>query len=61
MKIFKSFRISRLRENIVEVAVARCDEEEPDEEGDQEDAENGSKGIEKRNDDEGHVIDKIYF
>ena len=37
------------------------EEENKVEEGDQEDTENGSKGIEKRNDDEGHVIDNIYF
>ena len=53
---FKRFWISRLREIIVEVAVARGDEEEePDEEVGPEDTENGSKGIE--NDDDDHVID----
>ena len=58
MKIFKRFWISRLREIIVEVVVARGDEEEADEEVDQEDTENGSKGNEKADDDEDHVIDK---
>ena len=53
---FKRFWISRLREIIVEVAVARGDEEEePDEEVGPEDTENGSKGIE--NDDDDYVID----
>ena len=56
MKIFKRIWISRLREVIVEVAVARGDEEEPDEEVGPEDTENGSKGNEEA-DDEGHVID----
>ena len=61
-KILKSFWISRLRENIVEDAVARGNEEkEPDEEGDQEDIENGRKGTTKRNDDEDHVIDTFTF
>ena len=56
------FWISRLRETIVEDAVARGDKEKkPDEEGDQEDIENCSKGTKKRNDDEGHVIDNVYF
>ena len=51
-------------ENIGEVAVAPGNEGKEKKElreGVQEDAENGSKGIEKRNDDEGHVIDNIYF
>ena len=57
MKIFKRLWISRLRETIVEVAVARGDEEEePDEEGVREDTENGSKGIIKANDDEDHLL-----
>ena len=52
----QTFWISRLREIIVEVAVARGDEEEePDEEVGPEDTENGSKGT--KNDDEDHVID----
>ena len=55
---FKRFWISRLREIIVEVAVARGDEEEPDEEGVREDTENGSKGNEKTDDEDDHVIDK---
>ena len=58
---FKRFWISRLREIIVEVAVARGDEEEePDEEVGPEDTENGSKGIEEMND-EVHVIDIVYL
>ena len=58
-KILKSFWISRLRENIVEDAVARGNEEkEPDEEADQEDTENSTEGITKRNDDEDQAIDK---
>ena len=60
MKIFKRFWISRLREIIVEVAVARGEEEEPDEEVGPEDTENGSKGIEEMND-EVHVIDIVYL
>ena len=51
-------------ENIGEVAVAPGNEDKEKKElreGVQEDAENGSKGIEKRNGDEGHVIDNIYF
>ena len=56
---FKRFWISRLREIIVEVAVARGDEEEePDEEVGPEDTENGSKGNEKTDDEDDHVIDK---
>ena len=61
MKIFKRFWISRLREIIFEVAVARGDDEEPDEEVGLEDTENGSKGNEEADDDEDHVIDNIYF
>ena len=62
MKIFKRLWISRLRETIVEVAVARGDEEEEaDEEVGPEDTENGSKGNEEADDDEDHVIDNIYL
>ena len=56
MKIFKRFWISRLREIIFEVAEARGDDEEPDEEVDKEDTENGSKVTKKANDDEDHAI-----
>ena len=61
MKIFKRFWISRLREGIVENAVARGDEEEPDEEVGPEDTENGSKGNEKGDDEDDHVIDNVNF
>ena len=53
-----------ITENIVkEVAVAPSDEvKELDKEGVQEDTENGSKGIEKMNDEEDDVIDtNTYF
>ena len=61
MKIFKRFWISRLREIIFEVAVARGDDEEPDEEVVKEDTENGSKGIKEENDDDDHEIDNVNF
>ena len=61
MKIFKRFWISRLREIFFEVAVARGDDEEPDEEVVKEDTENGSKGTKKANDEEDHAIDIDIF
>ena len=60
MKIFKRFEFPDEGKTF-EVAVARGDEEEPDEEVGPEDTENGSKGNEEADDDEDHVIDNIYF
>ena len=57
----KSFWISRLDENIVENAADPDEEKEPDREGDSEETENGSKGIEKIDDEETHVIDLNTF
>ena len=49
-------------ENIVETAVPVDDEEkETDEEGDLEGTENGSKGIEKMEDKDDHVIDIRFY